>query len=136
LLAGIPLVSLGWTGIPAAAQSANPSLCRQFPQDIRCHFSAPSQVGQAPQPTARPRVAVLDFDFSSLSNPYSLPEAARGVSDLLLDRLVRDGTFSVIERSRLDAVLAEQNLGRSGLLDANAAAQVGRILGVDAVILV
>jgi curli biogenesis system outer membrane secretion channel CsgG len=81
----------------------------------------------------------LDFDFSSLSNPYSflysLREAARGVSDLLVDRLVRDGTFSVIERSRLDAVLAEQNLGRSGLLDANAAAQVGRILGVDAVIL-
>jgi curli biogenesis system outer membrane secretion channel CsgG len=139
LLFGIPLVSLGWTGIPAAAQSANPSLCQQFPQDIRCHFSAPSQVGQASQPTARPRVAVLDFDFSSLSNSYSslysLGEAARGVSDLLVDRLVRDGTFSVIERSRLDAVLAEQNLGRSGLLDANTAAQVGRILGVDAVIL-
>jgi curli biogenesis system outer membrane secretion channel CsgG len=57
------------------------------------------------------------------------------VSDLLVDRLVKDGTFSVIERSRLDAILAEQNLGLSGRLDANTAAQVGRILGVDAVIL-
>ena len=135
LLLGIPLVSLGWTGIPVAAQSTNPELCQKFPQDIRCNLSAPGQVGQAPRPTTRPRVAVLDFDFSSLSNPYSLPEASRGVSDLLVDRLVRDGTFSVIERSRLDAILAEQNLGLSGRLDANTAAQVGRILGVDAVIL-
>lgn len=77
----------------------------------------------------------MDFDFSSLSNSYSLREASRGVSDLLVDRLVRDGTFSVIEPSRLDAILAEQNLGLSGRLDANTAAQVGRILGVDAVIL-
>jgi hypothetical protein len=69
LLAGIPLVSLGWTGIPAAAQSANPSLCRQFPQDIRCNLSAPSQVGQAPQLTARPRVAVLDFVLRKLTEP-------------------------------------------------------------------
>ncbi|MFS8795474.1 CsgG/HfaB family protein [Synechococcus sp. R55.8] len=135
LLFGIPLVSLGWTGIPVVAQSANPALCQQFPQDIRCTLSAPRQVGQAPQPTSRPRIAVLDFDFSSLSNPYSFREASRGVSDLLVDRLVRDGTFSVIERSRLDAILAEQNLGLSGRLDANTAAQVGRILGVDAVIL-
>ena len=72
LLFGIPLVSLGWTGIPAAAQSANPSLCQQFPQDIRCNLSAPSQVGQAPQPTARPRVAVLDFDFMGYWTPTLL----------------------------------------------------------------
>lgn len=72
LLFGIPLLSLGWMGIPVAAQSTNPELCQKFPQDLRCNLSAPSQVGQAPQPTTRPRVAVLDFDFSSLSNSYSL----------------------------------------------------------------
>lgn len=135
LMFGIPVIAGLLNGIPVMAQLANPTLCQQFPQDIRCTLSAPSQGGQALQPTSRPRVAVLDFDFSSLSNQYSIPNASRGVSDVLVDRLVKDGTFSVIERSRLDAVLAEQNLGQSGRLDANTAAQVGRILGVDAVII-
>jgi curli biogenesis system outer membrane secretion channel CsgG len=135
VMLGIPVLSLGLTGIPVTAQSTNPALCQQFPQDIRCNLSAPGQIGQAPQPTSRPRIAVLDFDFSSLSNPYSIPNASRGVSDVLVDRLVKDGTFSVIERSRLEAILAEQNLGLSGRLDASTAAQVGRILGVDAVII-
>ncbi|MEN9229532.1 MAG: CsgG/HfaB family protein [Thermostichus sp. DG02_5_bins_236] len=135
LMFGIPVITGLWGGVPVMAQSANPALCQQFPQDIRCTLSAPSQSGQALQPTSRPRIAVLDFDFSSLSNQYSIPNASRGVSDVLVDRLVKDGTFSVIERSRLEAILAEQNLGLSGRLDSNTAAQVGRILGVDAVII-
>ncbi len=43
LLFGIPLLSLGWMGIPVAAQSTNPELCQKFPQDLRCNLSAPSQ---------------------------------------------------------------------------------------------
>ncbi len=134
-MGGIPvLVGLG-SGIPVLAQPVRPALCQKFPQDVRCTLPDPSPAGQALQPTSRPRIAVLDFDFSSLSRPYSVHNASRGVSDVLVDRLVKDGTFSVIERSRVEAILAEQNLGLSGRLDANTAAQVGRILGVDAVII-
>jgi len=83
------------------------------------------------------RIAVLDFDFSSVSSPQLLnafPGIARGTSDILVNSLVTDGTFSVIERSRIDAVLAEQNLGASGRVDATTAAEIGRILGVDVVL--
>ena len=130
---------LGGIGIPsgvqpALAQQDTSTLCQQFPQDIRCTLSQPSGSTSPAQPTSRPRIAVLEFDFSSLSSPYSVPNASRGVSDVLVDRLVNNGAFSVIERSQLDAVLQEQNLGTSGRVDANTAAQVGRILGVDAVI--
>src|SRR5438445_9923267 len=42
--------------------------------------------------------------------------------------------FVLIERNRLAQVLHEQRLGQSGLLDEAQAAQVGKILGVDAIV--
>lgn len=102
----------------------------------------PVLVTQSPtQPRARLRVAVLDFEFASTGASYpagsffgrSGPE--KGVSDLLTNALVNSGQFTVIERSRIDAILQEQNLGMSGRVDAATAADVGRILGVDVVIL-
>lgn len=84
------------------------------------------------------RVAVLDFDYSSVSDPRWISivggGGSRGVSDILVNKLVESGQYSVIERSRIDAVLKEQNLGASGRVDATTAAEIGRILGVDVVI--
>ncbi len=90
------------------------------------------------QTTAKPRIAVLDFDYSSVSDPRWLSYftgGSRGVSDILVNKLVQSGSYSVIERSRIDAILQEQNLGASGRIDATTAAQIGKILGVDAIIL-
>lgn len=90
------------------------------------------------QAQEKPRIAVLDFDYSSVSNPgfFSyLPGDAKGVSDLLVNKLVEAGNYRVIERSQLEAILQEQNLGTSGRIDASTAAQIGRILGVEAVII-
>src|SRR5437879_11905246 len=43
--------------------------------------------------------------------------------------------FTLIERNRLAQVLQEQRLAQSGLLDEAQATQVGKILGVDAIVL-
>ncbi|HTQ97212.1 MAG TPA: CsgG/HfaB family protein [Candidatus Acidoferrum sp.] len=87
------------------------------------------------------RIAVLNFDFP-LVDPHVLSDIfggsqdiGRGVSAMLIAKLVQDGRFTVIEYSALDKVLAEQNLARSERADPDAAAKVGRILGVDAIIL-
>lgn len=84
------------------------------------------------------RVAVLDFEFGSTGSAwaygFSRTDAAVGVNEILVNRLVQDGSFSVIERNQLQTIIDEQDLGASGRVDANTAAQIGRILGVDAVI--
>ena len=61
--------------------------------------------------------------------------AAEGVSNLLTNQLVKDGTFSVIERSKIESILTEQNLGASDRIEPATAAKLGRILGVDAVLI-
>lgn len=93
-------------------------------------------VAQADQ--SRLRVAVLDFDFASTGLVYSLwgyASPAQGVSYLLTNKLVENGQYTVVERSRVEEILQEQDLGASGRIDPSTAAQIGRVLGVDAVVI-
>ena len=86
----------------------------------------------------KPRIAVIDFDFSSVGSPNLLsliPGGADGVADLLVTGLVQSDKYTVVERSEIETILAEQNLGASGRVDASTAAEIGRILGVNAVII-
>ena len=46
----------------------------------------------------------------------------------------RTARYSVIERKALDKILAEQNFSNSNRADPNSAAKIGKLLGVDAII--
>jgi curli biogenesis system outer membrane secretion channel CsgG len=85
----------------------------------------------------KPRIAVLDFEYSSISSQWSpwLQTNIKGVSDILVNKLVDGGNFSAIERSQLDRIIREQNLGATQRLDASSAAKIGRILGVKTIII-
>lgn len=96
--------------------------------------SNPSQNLLAQNNQDRLTIAVMDFDYSSLSNARNLnliDGAARGVSDVVAGELVETRKYRVIERSRLDAILDEQGLANSGLVDSGTAAQIGRLLGAE-----
>jgi curli biogenesis system outer membrane secretion channel CsgG len=61
-------------------------------------------------------------------------DIGKGISDLLVKHLVKDGTYSVIERRALDKILAEQNFSNSDRANPSSAAKIGKMLGVDAII--
>jgi curli biogenesis system outer membrane secretion channel CsgG len=86
----------------------------------------------------RLRVAVLDFEYANTGLTYSLwgyASPAQGVSDLLTNKLVENGQYTLIERSRIAEILFEQDLGQSGRISPSTAAEVGRLLGADAVVI-
>jgi curli biogenesis system outer membrane secretion channel CsgG len=101
--------------------------------------------GLAPQPAGaqapkrRPRIAVLDFDYATVQT-YSQAmfgsnvDIGKGITDLLVTGLVKDGTFSIIERKALDKIMTEQNFSNSQRADPTSAAKLGKLLGVDAII--
>lgn len=102
--------------------------------------TAQTVIAQAQKPVERKRIAVLDFDFASTSGSGIYYNwlgigPAKGVSDLLTNALVKDGTYIVLERSKVEQILKEQNFGASGRVDDSTAAQIGKILGADAVII-
>jgi curli biogenesis system outer membrane secretion channel CsgG len=86
------------------------------------------------------RVAVMNFDYATVQSGVAAifgtnQDIGKGIADLLVDKLVAGATYSVIERKALDKILAEQNFSNSDRADANSAAKIARILGVDAIII-
>jgi len=71
--------------------------------------------------------------------PFENKGASRDLGDIVFDKMItalfKEDRFRVVERSQLESVLEEQKLGASGLIDASTAAELGRGLGVDAIIL-
>jgi curli biogenesis system outer membrane secretion channel CsgG len=86
------------------------------------------------------RVAVMNFDYATVHSVVMSiwgadQDIGKGIADLLVNQLVEDGKYSVIERKALDKVLAEQNFSNSDRADPSSAAKMARILGVDAIII-
>jgi curli biogenesis system outer membrane secretion channel CsgG len=85
------------------------------------------------------RIAVMNFDYATVQSYVqslfgSNQDIGLGIADLLVDKLVSDGAYSVIERKALDKILAEQNFSNSDRADPASAAKIGRVLGVDAIL--
>jgi curli biogenesis system outer membrane secretion channel CsgG len=85
------------------------------------------------------RVAVMNFDYATVQSNVSAlfgsnQDIGKGIADIMVDKLVNDGVYSVIERKQLDKILAEQNFSNSDRADPASAARIARILGVDAII--
>ncbi len=80
------------------------------------------------------RVAVMNFDYGAVTTSVTQlfgtdQDIGKGIADMLVDRLVSDGTYSVIERKQLDKIIAEQNFSNSDRADPSSAAKIARISG-------
>jgi curli biogenesis system outer membrane secretion channel CsgG len=85
----------------------------------------------------RPTVALIDFDYGTIDRWWGNEDIGKGIADLIVDGLVEDGSYRVIERKRLDVIMAEQNFSNSDRADPSAAqvAKIGKALGVKYIIL-
>jgi curli biogenesis system outer membrane secretion channel CsgG len=80
----------------------------------------------------RPLIAVMDFDYGTIDNWWGQYDIGKGMADQVVNALLEDGSFRVIERKKLDTILAEQDFAHSDRADPSAAklAKIGKVLGV------
>lgn len=105
-----------------------------------CCSAVVAQDAAPTAPAVKHRVAVMNFDYGTVRTTVaqifgSDQDVGKGISDLLVQKLVQDGKYSVIERNALDKILAEQNFSNSDRADSTTAAKIGKILGVDCIII-
>jgi curli biogenesis system outer membrane secretion channel CsgG len=86
------------------------------------------------------RVAVMNFDYSTVQGGIAAifgtnQDVGKGVADLIVEKMVNAGTYSVVERKAIDKILSEQNFSNSDRVDATTAAKLGKLLGADAIVL-
>ncbi|NOX90694.1 MAG: hypothetical protein GXO77_16965 [Calditrichaeota bacterium] len=99
---------------------------------------------KTPEKTSSPKKPETEGDIGERLSIAVLPFSSQGIgSELggvdLLDKLitgfVNSKRFKVIERAQLEKILEEQKLGLSGIVDPATAAEIGKGIGVDAVVL-
>ena len=101
--------------------------------------AAASSGAPAPAQGRKKRIAIFDFDYATVQRDSAAlfgtnVDVGKGISDLLVRYLVQDGTYSIIERKALDKILAEQNFSNSDRANPASAAKLGKLLGVDAIV--
>ena len=71
--------------------------------------------------------------------PFENKGASRDLGEIIFDKMItalfNQERFKVIERAQLEKILEEQKLGASGILDANTAAELGKGIGVDGIVI-
>lgn len=94
-------------------------------------------VSSAAFPQLKKRIAVFTFEDKT-DRTYLWWDnrgPGDGVADMLTTALVKSGKYIVMERQEIDKVLSEQKLGQSGLVTAESAVQIGKLLGVELAIM-
>jgi len=78
----------------------------------------------------KPRLGVLRFTNETNAGWWG-SSMAKDMQDMLINELATMGSFRVLERKELDAVIKEQDLGASGRISKSTRAKVGNITGAQ-----
>jgi tetratricopeptide (TPR) repeat protein len=88
--------------------------------------------GLDPQSFPDNSIAVLNFQH--LGGASELAPLSRGLADMVITDLSQVRALTVVERSRMQALLNEMGLGQSGLVDEGTAPRVANLLGAKTVL--
>lgn len=85
------------------------------------------------------RIAILSFDAAAVEASAAKAlgtsrDVGAFMSELVVGELLKGSTYTIVERQALDQVLKEQNFSNSNRADPKTAAAIGRVLGVDAIV--
>jgi TolB-like protein len=86
-------------------------------------------IPKALQLAERMSLTVLPFDQQE-----DLTTASDSFQDFLIDDLVNQDRFQVLERNKLDIILREQKLSRTNLFDEKTALKVGRLVAAQCLV--
>lgn len=78
------------------------------------------------------KLTIAVLQFSNLQGKVT--EFEKFIAEELTTRLVKTKKFNVVERQLLDKILEEYKLNLIGLIDPNSAKELGKLLGVSAIV--
>lgn len=125
---------------PAAAPAPPPA-----PEPAPTPAPAPSASAPAPAPSGaisqaeKKRVIVDEFDYSTVKSSVQAvfntqADIGKGIRAMLVKRMADANKVVVVERAKVDQLMAEQDRNASNRVKQGSGARVGRISGADAVL--
>lgn len=86
----------------------------------------------AAEAQAKTVIAVLPFDNNSIGKDRAdFDGIGKGMADMLITDMAQNGNITVVDRDRIQALLTEQNLVKSGAIDPQTAIRLGKMIGAQ-----
>lgn len=81
---------------------------------------------------AKPVIAVMYFDNNSIGKDRAdFDGIGKGLADMLITDMASNPSVRVVERERIQSLMVEQNLVKSGAIDPQTAIRLGKIVGAQ-----
>lgn len=88
-----------------------------------------STIGNPDTHVAKITIAILPFKNNTSDS--SLNSVGVTLADLISTQMASDKGIKLVERQRIEDMMAELKLGQGGIVDQNSAIQIGRMLGAN-----
>jgi len=85
------------------------------------------------QSEMKPSVAVFPFRETNVRTENT--KIGDTISEMITTELIQTNRFYVMERAQLQKVLEEQSLSQSGVVDSETAVEVGKLVGLEVVVI-
>lgn len=119
----------------AACSSSKPA--QQADAEPTSTYGSAEAIPQVERHGPKKRVGIVDFeDASSGGGGYHRADSqlATAAREVVTEMLVKSGHFIVVERDRIAQVLSEQKRGQTGAISSQSAAEAGKLLGLQALV--
>ena len=117
--------------IPKAKEDTS-SVSTVKPEEDALSVTA-GQIQYTPYHGPKKTLAVLEFE-NKAKGSYGSQEIGEGMAEMLTTELFNCNRFILVERSALNEILKEQELGQTGLIRTETAARVGSLAGAQLLI--
>ncbi len=104
-------------------------ICRALAVSTLAMPLAITLAGAQSTSSTRPTVAVMYFTNGAISNNAEYAPLSKGLAEMMITELSANTNIRVVERDRLQALMAEQELGATGRVEKETAAKMGKTLG-------
>jgi TolB-like protein len=89
------------------------------------------EISEAGADLGNKKIAIMPFSYA---DGREAAKDGANISEEITMRMIKQRKFEIIERSVLDKVMGELKLQASGMMDAASTKQLGKVLGVEAIV--
>lgn len=141
--AGAPAASTA-DSTPAPAPASGTATVVAVPAPARGVGGFPASLSaiscEAPAQARKRVVAVEEFDYSAVLTSIQAVfgtqvNIGKGIRAMFTKRMHTDGKFRIVERAKVDKLMAEQDFGASNRVKKGTQARIGQIIGSDAILM-
>lgn len=86
------------------------------------------------QETTPARITLAVMDFKNNSSVFGYDRLQQTIPEMLKTELSRSADIDVLERSKIESILAEQALAQTGVIENQTAQEIGKLAGAEYII--